>query len=181
MPLKPLLFLSFYHHDPGKAESMLQRCLLCGASYSLFPHPPRPVRNLIEAYRPLVEKLYGRRWLLEPDPLDLPGGVDGNIFVGENGNPLISIDVLQELTALYYLHLSDTGLGDLDPLSGLTVLHTLFIVDNHVDDLAPLVANEGLGTGDVIHAGGNPIDCVNQAEHIATLKARGVTVNTDCP
>ena len=97
------------------------------------------------------------------------------------GNPLISIDVLQELTALYYLHLSDTGLGDLDPLSGLTVLHTLFIVDNHVDDLAPLVANEGLGTGDVIHAGGNPIDCVNQAEHIATLKARGVTVNTDCP
>ena len=88
---KPLLFLSFYHHDPGKAESMLQRCLLCGASYSLFPHPPRPVRNLIEAYRPLVEKLYGRRWLLEPDPLDLPGGVDGNIFVGENGNPLISI------------------------------------------------------------------------------------------
>ena len=88
---KPLIFLAFYHDDPDKAEDMFQRCLVCGASYSLFPHPAKEVRKVIECYRPLVEKLYGRRWLLEPDPLHLPAGVDGNIFSGESGSILISI------------------------------------------------------------------------------------------
>lgn len=88
---KPLLFLSFYHDDPYKAEQMFQCCLLAGASYSLFPHPSKPVVKIIHTYRPLVERLYGRRWLLEPNPLDLPTGVDGNIFIGEKGDTLISL------------------------------------------------------------------------------------------
>ena len=88
---KPLIFLAFYHNDPDKAEDMFQRCLLCGASYSLFPHPPEEVREVIDCYRPLVEKLYGGTWLLAPKPLDLPTGVEGNIFRGESGSILISI------------------------------------------------------------------------------------------
>jgi hypothetical protein len=88
---KPLIFLAFYHDDPDKAEDMFQRCLLCGASYSLFPHPSKEVQKIIDCYRPLVEKLYGRKWLLEPDPLRLPPGVEGNIFSGETGFILISV------------------------------------------------------------------------------------------
>ena len=88
---KPLIFLAFYHDDPDKAESMFQRCLLCGASYSLFPHPAKAVEKIIACYRPLVEKLYGRKWLLEPDPLRLPAGVEGNIFTGESGSILVSV------------------------------------------------------------------------------------------
>jgi hypothetical protein len=88
---KPLLFLAFYHDDPRRAESMFHCCLLSGASYALFPHPPKPVRKVIDTYRPLVERLYGRRWLLEPDPLTLPDGVKGNIFTGEGGDALISL------------------------------------------------------------------------------------------
>ena len=88
---KPLLFLAFYHDDPRRAESMFHCCLLSGASYSLFPHPPEPVRQVIDTYRPMVERLYGRRWLLEPDPLTLPDGVDGNIFIGECGETLVTL------------------------------------------------------------------------------------------
>ena len=88
---KPLLFLGFYHDDPHKAEELLQYCLINGASYSLFPNPPRQVVKVIESYRPLVEKLLGRRWLLEPNPLCLPGFIDGNIFHGEKNNVLISL------------------------------------------------------------------------------------------
>jgi len=88
---KPLIFLAFYHDDPDKAEDMFQRCLLCGASYSLFPHPSKEVQKIIDCYRPLVERLYGRKWLLEPDPLRLPPGVEGNIFSGETESILISV------------------------------------------------------------------------------------------
>ena len=69
---KPMLFLSLYHADARKAEAMFQLCLLCGASYSLFPNPPERVARAIEAYRPLVERPYGRRWRLKPNPLTLP-------------------------------------------------------------------------------------------------------------
>ncbi len=44
-----------------------------------------------KSYIPLVEKLYGRKWLLEPNPLKLPEGCDGNIFVGETGDIIITI------------------------------------------------------------------------------------------
>lgn len=88
---KPLLFLAFYHDDARKAEQMFQRCLLCGASYSLFPHPTAEVARVIERYRPLLEPLFGRKWLLEPNPLTLPANMDGNIFTGERGQVLISL------------------------------------------------------------------------------------------
>ncbi len=47
--------------------------------------------------------------------------------------------------------------------------------------LSPLVANVSLGYGTGIAIEGNPIDCTTQAENIATLRARGVTLSTDCP
>jgi hypothetical protein len=53
--------------------------------------------------------------------------------------------------------------------------------DNQITDLSPLVANASLGYGTGIAIAGNPIDCTAQAQNIATLRARGVTLTTDCP
>ena len=47
-------------------------------------------------------------------------------------------------------------------------------------DLSPLVANVALGYGTGIVIEGNPIDCTAQAQNLATLRARGVTLTTDC-
>lgn len=88
---KPLLFLSYYYKDAYQAESMFRQCLLAGASYSVFPHPSQEIERVLKDYMPLVEKLYGRRWLLEPNPIKLPEGCDGNIFRGETGDIIITI------------------------------------------------------------------------------------------
>ena len=49
------------------------------------------IRKVFETYIPLVEKLYGRKWLLEPNPLNLPYGCAGNIFKGEKGDIIITL------------------------------------------------------------------------------------------
>ena len=88
---KPLLFLSFYWDNAFQAESMFHQCLLCGASYSLWPNPSEEVKKVLNTYIPLVEKLYGRKWLLEPNPIKLPESCDGNIFLGEKGDIIITV------------------------------------------------------------------------------------------
>jgi len=95
---KPLL-IHTYAEDAQKVETMFRQCLLCGGSYSVggsskLVEPPRlapKTRKVFKAYIPLVEKLYGRQWLLEPDPLELPFGYDGNIFKGENKTRIITL------------------------------------------------------------------------------------------
>ncbi len=66
-------------------------------------------------------------------------------------------------------------------LSALANLQSLDLSGNQITDLSPLVANVSLVYGTGIAIGGNPIDCTAQAENIATLRARGVTLTTDCP
>jgi len=89
---KPLLFLSYdFNRDPARVEEMMQKCLISGASYSLWPFPSRKVRRVLDCYRPLVELLIGRRLLLEPDPARLPTGYAGDIFYGPSGEMLITL------------------------------------------------------------------------------------------
>jgi len=94
--VKPLL-VHVYPDNPEKVEGMFKYCLLAGASYSIggsskVPVPPQitaDVRRLFGAYIPLVEKLYGRTWLLEPSPLELPAGFQANIFKGADDKSVI--------------------------------------------------------------------------------------------
>jgi len=88
---KPLLFLSYYKNET-EAEEMFQNCLLAGASYSISTdfYNDR-VRMLIDAYLPLIKKLEGRKWLLEPNPLNLPAGNQGNIFTAENKDIIVTL------------------------------------------------------------------------------------------
>ena len=87
---KPLLFLSFYK-NAYHVESMFQQCLLVGASYSVSPYPSKEIKKVLKIYLPLIETLYGRKWLLEPNPIKLPGDCKGNIFKGEKNDIIITV------------------------------------------------------------------------------------------
>jgi len=89
---KPLLFLSYdFNRDASRVEEMLQKCLIFGASYSLWPFPLPEVRKVLNRYLPLVEMLKRGRLMLEPDPIRLPSGYEGDIFWGPSGEVLITL------------------------------------------------------------------------------------------
>jgi internalin A len=88
---------------------------------------------------------------------------------------------LAPLSLLTDVDLSGNQIQDISSLSALANLRSLDLSGNKVADLSPLVANVSLGYGTAIDIGGNRIDCTAQAQNIATLRARGVTLTTDCP
>ena len=88
---------------------------------------------------------------------------------------------LGALSLLTDVDLNGNQIRDISSLSALANLRSLDLSTNQVTDLSPLVANVSLGYGTGIAIGGNPIDCTAQAQNIATLRARGVTLTTDCP
>ncbi|CAI8028975.1 hypothetical protein GBAR_LOCUS16477, partial [Geodia barretti] len=51
--------------------------------------------------------------------------------------------------------------------------------NNSISDISPLVANTGLGPGDVIIVNGNPLNNASINTHIPTLISRGVRVDFD--
>ena len=104
---KPLLFL-VYARNAQDLESMFLNCLVAGASYSIcFPKKTKDIDRIYKAYVPLVKPLYGREWLLEPDPIHVfePGvrpqmpftsfrvseKMEANIFKGEAGNYIVTL------------------------------------------------------------------------------------------
>jgi Leucine-rich repeat (LRR) protein len=84
-------------------------------------------------------------------------------------------------------HLVDVDLGgnqiqNLSAFSSLPGLRSLELSGNQITDLAPLVANLALGHGTAVSITHNPpLDCAAQGGNIATLRARGVSLDTDCP
>ena len=93
-------------------------------------------------------------------------------------NEIIDIASLADLTNLTLLDLRDNRIWNISALKDLTSLESLFLVNNLILDLSPLVANTGLGTGDVVdlrlcHALND--DSLNT--HIPALRARGVRVD----
>jgi len=88
---KPLLFL-VNARDARDIESMFLNCLVAGASYSIcFPKKTKEIDRIYRTYIPLVRPLYGRKWLLEPDPIEVPEGMEGNIFKGEKGDYVVTL------------------------------------------------------------------------------------------
>ncbi len=88
---------------------------------------------------------------------------------------------LGALSLLTDVDIRSNRIQDISSLSALTNLRSLDLSVNAVTDLSPLVANVSLGYGTGIDMRDNPIDCTAQAQNIATLQARGVTLTTDCP
>ena len=58
----------------------------------------------------------------------------------------------------------------------MTALTELWLTSNNVSDLAPLVANDGLGAGDLVNVEENPLNRVSIEVHGPALRDRGVIV-----
>jgi Leucine-rich repeat (LRR) protein len=91
--------------------------------------------------------------------------------------PLANMTKLEELT------IDNNGITDIAPLANLTKLSRLSLTGNPFTSLTPLVANSGMGTGDVVYMFASGVTCVNDKANITTLVNRGVTLNgaPSCP
>ena len=94
---RPMLAYSYIRHSDG-AEQMFQKALLTGASCHAAGNTIRPnwkpskrLERVFAMYRPLLAHLVGREWVLEPHPLEMPQGADGNIFKGRDDNYYITV------------------------------------------------------------------------------------------
>ena len=88
---------------------------------------------------------------------------------------------LEGATNLTWLILHNNSISDISPLKGLTNLVRLELHNNSISDLSLLVANTGLGSGDVVIVNGNPLNNAAINTHILTLQRRGVRVDFDKP
>jgi hypothetical protein len=86
---KPLFFL-MYKYDDVHIELMFQQALLYGAGFASYP-AAMPSKDLFDAYRPVLQRLYRRRWVFDADPLQLPTGWQGQVYRGETGSLLVSL------------------------------------------------------------------------------------------
>ena len=75
---KPMFFL-IYDSTDRDIELMFQRCLIYGAGYTSYAKAAAS-GDLYRKYVPLIETLYGRRWVFDPQPIELPSGIKGNVF-----------------------------------------------------------------------------------------------------
>ena len=93
-------------------------------------------------------------------------------------NEITDISSLAGLTNLTMLNLWDNRIWDVSALEDLTSLESLFLGNNLILDLSPLVANTGLGTGDVVDLRINrALSDTSLNTHIPALRTRGVKVH----
>ena len=86
---KPMYFL-VYEKDDAHIELMFQKALLYGAGFASYP-AAMPSKDLYDAYLPVLQRLYRRRWVFDANPLQLPPGFAGQIYRGETGSLLVSL------------------------------------------------------------------------------------------
>ncbi len=87
-------------NDP---EPTLKTCLRLGMMYNDFADRPRRAgvklsapqrrrnRRVRETYTPLLEELIGKQWVLEPNALELPESVRGNVFRVPDGRVIVTM------------------------------------------------------------------------------------------
>ena len=93
-------------------------------------------------------------------------------------NEITDISALSSLTNLTGLNLWDNRIWDISALKNLTNLQSVLLGNNLILDLTPLVANTGLGTGDVVDLRINrALSDTSLNTHIPALRTRGVKVH----
>jgi Leucine-rich repeat (LRR) protein len=93
-------------------------------------------------------------------------------------NAIVDLGPLAGLTNLVHLDLRDNSIGDLTALSGLISLITLDLSWNVIMDVEPLVANTGLGAGDVLKLDANPLNQNALCNQLPLLEGRGFAMLT---
>ena len=115
-------------------------------------------------------------WISDLAPL---AGLTSLTSLDLGANAIVEVAPLADLTSLTSLNLGGNSIGEVVSLAGLTSLTRLWLDHNRISDLAPLVANKGLGHGDVVFLGTNPVKRSSLDTHIPTLLDRGVDVRFD--
>ena len=89
---KPMFFLcsGAQRGDERALEMMFQRCLIYGAGFTSGPESLH-CKDIYDRYLPLLARLARRRWVFDPDPLSLPFGFSGDLFVNPAGSLVASI------------------------------------------------------------------------------------------
>ena len=95
------------------------------------------------------------------------------------GNNISDISPVAGLTHLTWLGLNNNNISDILAVVGLANLRQLWLVGNSISDLSPLVANPGLGAGDIVDVTQNPLNNASIHTHVPTLQGRGVTVGVN--
>jgi Leucine-rich repeat (LRR) protein len=137
-------------------------------------------RNEIGDMSPLVE-------LTSLTDLDLHSNHVGNISTIANltsltslrldSNQISDVSSLADATNLTSLRLDSNQVSDISSLANLADLRSLRLDSNQISDISPLVANVGLGEGDRVELGCNPLSDASLYEYIPQLQARGVSVS----
>jgi hypothetical protein len=86
------------------------------------------------------------------------------------------VSALGGLTGLRTLQLGSNLISDIGGFEKLTNLEYLNLSNNSISDIGPLLNNPGIGAGDTVVLQDNPVDCAD----VAALRAKGVTVYSDC-
>ena len=112
-----------------------------------------------------------------------PGTFNGlsnlvGLSISDNGLTTLNA-ALSGLSDLEVLNLSRNSISDISALSALTNLEVLHLAVNSISNFAPLVANVGLGRGDIVVLDGNPWSTASRLTHIPALRQRGVDVRTN--
>ena len=103
-------------------------------------------------------------------------GLTGLSLLDLRNNQISDIPPLSGLTSLTMLWLDYNQISNLSPLSGLTNLTSLGLYANQISDIGPLVNNPGIGSGDYLELGQNPLNATSFNVYIPQLQNRGVNV-----
>ena len=94
-----------------------------------------------------------------------------------HSDQISDISALANLTGLTSLRLDSNQITDISSLANLTSLTLLRLDSNQISDASPIVANAGLGEGDKVDLGYNPLSDTSLNTYIPQLQAGGVTVS----
>jgi len=94
-----------------------------------------------------------------------------------HSDQISDISALANLTGLTSLRLDSNQITDISSLANLTSLTLLRLDSNQISDASPIVANAGLGEGDKVDLGYNPLSDTSLYTYIPQLQAGGVTVS----
>jgi Leucine-rich repeat (LRR) protein len=111
--------------------------------------------------------------------LDIPfiSSLDQLLTLNLQGNEITDISPLQSLVHLRVLEVGNNNILNIDPLANLSNLKVIGLGCNQITNIKPLVDNPGIGMGDVVQLGGNPLDDISKNTYIPALEARGVDVS----
>ena len=125
---------------------------------------------LWEVAESMEERIRARTEIDIPDP-NLRAAIENELGLA-SGATITTAD----MAGLTRLEAGNANISDLTGLEGAINLTSLSLSGNSISDISPLVANTGLGSGDVVNVSENPLNSASINTHIPALQTRGVTV-----